>query len=166
MARLELWQALRFDELCARLMPSGREAVAWGDVVAILTIARLCEPSSELHVAEDWYRSTALEDLLGVAVERIYDERLYRALDRVLPHKEELEKHLVERLGELFAIEYDLLLYDVTSTYFEGVGAPEICSAATAATIDRIVCRSTSRWWSRARVFHWGTRSSRATRPT
>lgn len=65
-------------------MPPGREAVAWGDVVAILTIGRLCEPSSELHVAEDWYRSTALEDLLGVEVERIYDERLYRALDRVV----------------------------------------------------------------------------------
>jgi transposase len=123
----QLWRALGFDELCARLMPRGREAVAWGDVVAILAIGRLCEPSSELHVAEDWYRSTALEDLLGVEVERIYDERLYRALDRVRPHKEELEKHLVERLGELFAIEYDLLLYDVTSTYFEGVGAPEIC---------------------------------------
>jgi len=60
-------------------------------------------------------------------VERIYDERLYRALDRVLPHKEKLERHLVKRLGELFAIDYDLLLYDVTSTYFEGVGAPEIC---------------------------------------
>ena len=101
--------------------------MAWGEVVAILAIGRLCEPSSELHVAEDWYRSTALEDLLGVEVERIYEERLYRALDRVLPHKEELEKHLVKRLGELFAIEYDLLLYDVTSTYFEGVGSPEIC---------------------------------------
>jgi transposase len=123
----QLWQALRFDELCGELMPRGREAVAWGDVVAILAIGRLCEPSSELHVAEDWYRSTALEDLLGVEVERIYDERLYRALDRVLPHKEELEKHLVKRLGELFAIEYDLLLYDVTSTYFEGIGASEIC---------------------------------------
>jgi len=123
----QLWQALRFDELCGQLMPRGREAVGWAEVVAILAIGRLCEPSSELHVAEDWYRSTALEDLLGVKVERIYDERLYRALDRVLPHKEKLERHLVKRLGELFAIDYDLLLYDVTSTYFEGVGAPEIC---------------------------------------
>jgi transposase len=123
----QLWQALRFDELCGQLMPRGREAVGWAEVVAILAIGRLCEPSSELHVAEDWYRSTALEDLLGVKVERIYDERLYRALDRVLPHKEKLERHLVKRLGELFAIDYELLLYDVTSTYFEGVGAPEIC---------------------------------------
>jgi transposase len=123
----QLWQALKFDALCAELMPRGREAVAWPQVVAILVIGRLCEPSSELHVAEDWYRSTALEDLFGVGVEQIYDERLYRALDRVLPHKEALEKHLVQRLGELFQIEYDLLLYDVTSTYFEGIGAPEIC---------------------------------------
>jgi transposase len=122
-----LWQALKLDKLLAGLMPRGREAVGWADVVAILVIGRLCEPSSELHVAEDWYRSTALEDLLGVKVEQIYDERLYRALDHVLPHKEEVEKHLVKRLGDLFQIDYDLLLYDVTSTYFEGVGAPEIC---------------------------------------
>ena len=86
----------------------------------------LCEPSSELHVAEQWYRSTALEDLLEVAVKDIYDERLYRALDRLLPHKESLEKHLVKRLGELFKLDYDLLLYDVTSTYFEGVADPAI----------------------------------------
>ncbi len=124
---LKLWQALGFDELCTELMPRGREAVAWGDVAAILVIGRLCEPSSELHVAENWYRTTALEDLLGVAVEQIYDERLYRALDHLLPHKEELEKHLVQRLGELFQLDYDLLLYDVTSTYFEGVGDPQLC---------------------------------------
>ena len=123
----KLWRALQFDQLCGELMPGGREAVPWADVLAILVIARLCEPSSELHVAEDWYRGTALEDLLGVKIEHIYDERLYRALDRVLPHKEALEQHLVRRLGELFQIEYDLLLYDVTSTYFEGVGDPEIC---------------------------------------
>jgi hypothetical protein len=67
----KLWQALKFDELCAELMPRGREAVAWAEVVGILVIGRLCEPSSELHVAEDWYRSTALADLLGVEVEQI-----------------------------------------------------------------------------------------------
>jgi transposase len=95
-------------------------------VIAILVIGRLCEPSSELHVAERWYRTTALEDLLGVTTEDIYDERLYRALDRLLPHKEAIEKHLVKRLGELFELDYDLLLYDVTSTYFEGVADPSI----------------------------------------
>ena len=123
----ELWQALKFDELLDELLPVGREKIPWATIAAVLVIARLCEPSSELHVAEDWYRRTALEDLLGVVSEDVYDERLYRALDRLLPHKEAVENHLVKRLGELFAIEYDLLLYDVTSTYFEGHGDPEIC---------------------------------------
>jgi len=121
-----LWRILKLDELCARLMPLGRESVAWAEVIAILVIARLCEPSSELHVAERWYRSTALDDLLGVSPEEIYDERLYRALDRVLPHKSAIEAHLVKRLGELFELDYDLLLYDITSTYFEGVADPAI----------------------------------------
>ena len=121
-----LWRGLKLDEVCEKLMPRSREVVSWAEVVAILVIGRLCEPSSELHVAERWYRTTALEDLLGVSSERIYDERLYRALDRVLGHKEAIEKHLVERLGELFELDYDLLLYDVTSTYFEGVADPAI----------------------------------------
>ena len=121
-----LWRALKLDEQCEALLVSKRETVGWAEVIAILVIGRLCEPSSELHVAEQWYRSTALEDLLGVAVEDIYDERLYRALDRLLPHKQALEKHLVKRLGELFDLDYDLLLYDVTSTYFEGVADPAI----------------------------------------
>jgi len=123
---LKLWQALRLDELLAERMPAGREAVPWSDVVAILAIGRLCEPSSELHVAERWYRTTALEDLLGVSSESIYDERLYRSLYRLLPHKQAIEAHLVSRFGELFELDYDLLLYDVTSTYFEGVADPSI----------------------------------------
>ena len=121
-----LWRALKLDVLCTALMPRGREAVAWSEVIAILVIGRLCEPSSELHVAERWYRTTALEDLLGVKSEDVYDERLYRALDQLLPHKEAIEQHLVQRLGELFELDYDLLLYDVTSTYFEGVADPNI----------------------------------------
>jgi transposase len=121
-----LWRGLKLDDLLSELLPSGRERVSWAQVIAILVTGRLCEPSSELHVAEGWYRTTALEDLLGVSTEYLYDERLYRALDRVLPHKEAIEKHLVKRLGELFDLDYDLLLYDVTSTYFEGVADPEI----------------------------------------
>ena len=127
---LMLWRALKLDELCDELLPRGRERVAWAEVIAILVIARLCEPSSELHVAEQWYRTTALEDLLGVSSERVYDERLYRTLDRLLPHKEAsdwpraIESHLIKRLGELFELDYDLLLYDVTSTYFEGCQFP------------------------------------------
>lgn len=115
-----LWRALRLDDLCGELMPQGREAIPWPQMAALLVIARLCEPSSELHIAEDWYRKTSLEDILGLDPGRLYDNRLYRALDRLLPHKEAIECHLKKRLGELFDLEYDLLLYDVTSTYFEG----------------------------------------------
>jgi transposase len=115
-----LWKALGLDDFCREAFPPGRETVSWADTAAILAIARLCEPSSELHIAESWYRRTALEDLLGVPTDRVEETRLYRALDRLLPHKRALEAHLKQRFGELFALDYDLLLYDVTSTYFEG----------------------------------------------
>jgi len=115
-----LWRALRLDTVLDGLLPPGREDVPWATMAAVLVLGRLCEPSSELHVAEDWYRRTALEDLLGLPAAIVNDDRCYRALDRLLPHKTVLEQHLVARLGELFALDYDLLLYDVTSTYFEG----------------------------------------------
>lgn len=118
-----LWRALQLDALLERLLPAGREEVPWATMAIVLVLARLCEPSSELHIAEDWYRRTALEDLLALPAARVNDDRLYRALDRLLPHKTALEQHLVKRLGELFALDYDLLLYDVTSTYFEGTAA-------------------------------------------
>jgi len=86
----------------------------------VLVIARLCRPSSELHIAEHFYRQTALSDILGVPDAKVNDTRLYRTLDVLLPHKEALETFLKNRLGELFDLEYDLLLYDVTSTFFEG----------------------------------------------
>jgi transposase len=116
-----LWRTLEFDRAFAEVLPPGRESVPWSMTAAVLVLARLCEPSSELHIAEDWYRRTALEDLLGVPAEAINEDRLYRALDLVLPHKVAIEKHLRKRLGELFHLDYDLLLYDVTSTYFEGL---------------------------------------------
>jgi transposase len=116
-----LWRALELDLLSAALMPEGREGVPWSVVAAVLVIARLCEPSSELHIAEDWYRGTALEDVLGLGAERVNDDRLYRALDKLLRHKNAIEQHLRQRLGDLFDLDYDLLLYDVTSTFFEGL---------------------------------------------
>lgn len=118
---LTLWQALELDTVCEEVLPSGRESVPWSLVAAIVVIARLCEPSSELYVAERWYPRTALEDLLGVPAETINDDRLYRMLDRLVWCKSDIEHHLKKRLGELFAIDYDLLLYDVTSTFFEGI---------------------------------------------
>jgi len=117
---LELMRRLRLDEFLARVMPRGREQVPWSLSALLLVIARLLEPSSELQTSEQWYPRTALPELLGVPAARVDDNRLYRALDALLPHKEALEVHLKERLGELFHLEYDLLLYDVTSTFFEG----------------------------------------------
>jgi len=120
---LKVWQALRLDELFEQLIASGQEHVPWPVMAAILVVARLCEPSSKLALAENWFRKTALGDLLGISEEKINDDRLYRALDELLPHKDALERHLKERFGTLFGLEYDLLLYDITSTYFEGLHA-------------------------------------------
>lgn len=116
----KLWQALGLDRWLHERLPRGHEAVPWSVMAAVLVIARLCEPSSELHIAEDFFRRTALDDLLGLPATKVNDDRLYRTLDHLLPHKDALEQHLKERLGTLFRLEYDLLLYDVTSTYFEG----------------------------------------------
>ncbi len=115
-----LWRLLGLDALLDELIEPGHETVSWGAMAAVLSIARFCEPSSELHIADTWYRRTALEELLGVTPEQVHTYRLYKALDRLLPHKEALEKHLRERLGRLFELKCELLLYDVTSTYFEG----------------------------------------------
>jgi len=115
-----LWRMLGLDDLLEALMEPGREDVSWATMSAILTIARFCEPSSELHIAETWYRRTALEEFLGATPAQVHTFRLYAALDRLLPHKEAIEKHLRQRLGELFELQCDLLLYDITSTYFEG----------------------------------------------
>jgi transposase len=115
-----LWRMLGLDEFFDQRIERGREEVSWGTMAAILTVARFCEPASELHIADTWYRRTALEELLGATPEQIHTTRLYDALDQLLPHKEALETHLRKRLGELFELKCDLLLYDVTSTYFEG----------------------------------------------
>lgn len=117
---LELVRRLKLDEFLKTVMAGGREHVKWWRSALILVVARLCRPSSELYIAEQWYSKTALPDLLGVPVDRVDDNRLYRTLDQLLPHKEQLEVHLKERMGQLFDLEYDLLMYDITSTYFEG----------------------------------------------
>ena len=118
---LELMRRLRLDELFERILPRGKEDIPWTKIAAILVTCRLCRPSSELHIAEHYYQSTALPDLLEVPSSKINHPRLYRALDQLLPHKEALETHLKDSLGALFDLDYDLLLYDVTSTYFEGL---------------------------------------------
>ena len=124
---LQLLKRLGLLEFFHQVIPVGREKIRWADLACILTIARFCKPSSELYIAEHFYGHTALADLMGIPNDKVYENRLYRALDKLLPHKQALEKHLKQRFGELFGIEYDLLLYDVTSTYFEGqaLGNPQ-----------------------------------------
>jgi len=117
---LALWRGTGLEELCERLLAVGKERIAWAKMAAVLVAARFCEPSSELHIAEDWYRRTALCDLLQLGDGEVNKDRLYRSLDHLLVHKSALEAHLSQRCGELFAVQNDVLLYDITSTYFEG----------------------------------------------
>jgi hypothetical protein len=120
---LQLIKRLGLDDSFHQVIPPGRGKIPWAKLALILLMARFCDPCSELYLAEHYYGHTALADLLGIADAEIYDNRLYRALDKLLPHKQDLEKHLKQRFGQLFQINYDLLLYDVTSTYFEGEAA-------------------------------------------
>lgn len=117
---LALWRGVGLDEFVRGVLRPGKEQISWEKIAAVLVAARLCEPSSELHIAEDWYRRTALSDLLQLEDLQVNKDRLYRGLDELLEHKDALEAHLSKRYGELFAVENEVLLYDVTSTYFEG----------------------------------------------
>jgi transposase len=117
---LALWKRLRLDEFFAENMEPGREEIPWATMAAVHAVARLCEPSSDLAIAESFFGKTALDDLLAVPSEKVYDNRLYRALDAMLPLREQLFTHLRKVYGELFDARFDVLLYDITSTYFEG----------------------------------------------
>jgi len=117
---LALWRGVGLEDFCRQVLRQGKEQIGWEKIAAVLVAARLCEPSSELHIAEDWYRRTALSDLLQLDELQVNKDRLYRGLDELLEHKAALEAHLSKRYGELFAVENEVLLYDVTSTYFEG----------------------------------------------
>ena len=118
---MHLVKMLGLDEFLSRSLPRGREKVSWRLTSLLLVICRLLHPSSELDIAEHFYKSTALPEILGVPEGAVEDTRLYRGLDRLLEKKEELEVFLKERLGVLFKLEYDILFYDITSTYFEGM---------------------------------------------
>jgi transposase len=118
---LWLWKFLHLDEIVDRYLPQGKETIRPAEIVAIEVINRLCGPCSEFALAEHWYASTALEDLLGVPDSAVTKDRLYRTLDRLLLAQEPIEDDLKDQLGTLFQLDYDLLLYDLTSTYFEGL---------------------------------------------
>ena len=117
---LQLWKRLQLDRFFEEAVDEQATDVSWSRVAAVLAINRLCAPGSELAIEERWYPSTALDDLLGIEEGKLNDTRLYRCLDRILPHKTKLERHLKQRYGELFGAEFDVLLYDLTSTYVEG----------------------------------------------
>ncbi len=116
----ELWKRLELDRFFQQALDGEAADVSWSLVAAVLAINRLCAPGSELAVEQRWYPATALEDLLAIEAGKMNDTRLYRCLDRILPHKTALERHLKQRYGELFGAEFDVLLYDLTSTYVEG----------------------------------------------
>ena len=124
------------------------------DIVAIEVINRLCQPCSEFALAEHWYAATALEDLLGVPDAAVTKDRLYRTLDQLLKAQDKIETDLKERLGTLFQLDYDLLLYDLTSTYFEGLAeGNDLAQRAIPATIAAIASKSCSPWSSAAKAF-------------
>jgi len=117
---LQLWKQLGLDNFFEQRVDGDRAEVPWSQVAAVLAINRLCAPGSELKIEELWYPGTALDDLLEIAEGKLNDTRLYRCLDKLLPEKTRLEQHLKERYGELFQADFDVLLYDLTSTYMEG----------------------------------------------
>ena len=117
---LELWKRLELDRFFEQALDRAPADVPWSRIAALLAINRLCSPGSELAVEQRWYPATALDDLLEMEEGKINDTRLYRCLDRILPYKTKLERHLKERYGLLFGAEFDVLLYDLTSTYVEG----------------------------------------------
>jgi hypothetical protein len=119
---LDLWKRLELDRFFEQAVDREAADVPWSRVAALLAINRLCAPGSELAIEQRWYPSTAPDDLLEIEDGKINDTRLYRCLDRILPHKTKLERHLKDRHGELFGAEFDVLLYDLTST---GPGASD-----------------------------------------
>jgi transposase len=116
-----LWNLLDLDAIIQRHVPLNKETVRPADIVAIEVINRLCEPCSEFALAEHWYALTGLEDLLGVPDEAVTKDRLYRTLDRLLQSQAAIEDDLKASFQGLFQLDYDLLLYDLTSSYFEGL---------------------------------------------
>ena len=116
----ELWRQLGLDAFFGQHLDTDAADVPWSRVAAVLAINRLCDPGSEPAVEQRWYPATALDDLLHIEEGKLNATRLYRCLDRLLPLKTKLEQHLKQRFGELFGAEFDVLLYDLTSTYVEG----------------------------------------------
>jgi transposase len=116
----ELWRQLGLEEFWQAKLPAGREAVPWEKVLRLLVVNRLLEPASEFRVHRQWFDRSAMAELLGTDFAVAEKDRLYRCLDRVVDHKQELFQYLRQRWQDLFATSFEVLFYDLTSTYFEG----------------------------------------------
>lgn len=138
---LALWRRLSLHEVLARLLPTGAEDIGWDLIACVLTLGRFCAQPSELALAERWYEDTALEDLLGIPLDKINDSRLYRGLDQLLAHKDALCAHLLARYRDWFGVDYQFLIYDVTSTYFEGLAAQNAQAAYGYSRDHRFDCK-------------------------
>jgi len=116
----ELWRQLGLDEFFQQRLPEGREAVCWEKVLQLLVVNRLLDPGSEFHVHRQWYVDSAMDELLETDFAVAGKDRLYRCLDRILEHKQDLFVWLKQKWADLFQADFEVLLYDLTSTYFEG----------------------------------------------
>ena len=116
----ELWSQLGLDEFWQQRLPEARESVSWEKVLRLLVVNRLLDPGSEFRVHRQWYVDSAMDELLQTDFTVAEKDRLYRCLDRVLAHKQELFVWLKQKWADLFAADFEVLLYDLTSTYFEG----------------------------------------------
>jgi transposase len=115
-----LWEELGLSSFWNQKLGGERGEVPWAKVLQLLAVNRLCDPGSEFAIHRQWFLKSAMDELLGVDFAVAEKDRLYRCLDRILPHKDELCRHLVQRWKTLFDARFDILLYDLTSTYFEG----------------------------------------------
>lgn len=121
---LELWKRLGLDEFFESRLPPSRKRTRWTNVLQALTAYRLIDPGSEFRLHRQWYAQSALADLLGEDSALAQKDKLYRCLDLLAPHREALFEHLGRQWGELFEAQFDVLLYDLTSTYFESDPPP------------------------------------------
>jgi transposase len=114
-----LYEQLQLDRFFAPLLPNSREGTNWQHILQTLVCYRLIDPGSEWRLHRQWFEQSAMADLLGEDYALVAKNALYRCLDKLLPHKAALFSHLRARWQDLFAAKFDVLLYDLTSTYFE-----------------------------------------------
>ena len=145
----QVWRELGLDRFWADRLPPSRKGTRWDQILQVLVSYRLIAPGSEWKLHRDWFGRSAMADLLGADFGLAETHKLYACHDRLLRHKEALFSHLVERWRTLFNIDFDVLLYDLTSTYFEinASDVPESAATATVATNARTARRWWSHWW-------------------